>query len=103
MSYIIFGKTRTSGIVIIDDIAKTIGIIIESFDINNDLIVLNIIKQVGIGDTFINKKQTRIFWTSEYYIPKVFDKKYYWEWINTGKKTVIERAKEIWATHNRIH
>ena len=36
-------------------------------------------------------------------MPEVFDKTSYQEWENTGKKTVIERAKdrmeEILATH----
>ncbi|MCK5567121.1 MAG: trimethylamine methyltransferase family protein, partial [Actinomycetia bacterium] len=40
---------------------------------------------------------------TEDYMPKVFDKTTYQEWENTGKKTVIELAKErmegILATH----
>jgi len=89
--------------VIDDDIAKTIGRIIEGFNIDDDLIGLDVIKQVGIGGTFLNTKQTRTLWQSEDYMPKVFDKTSYQEWVSGGKKTIIEKAKErmkeILTTH----
>jgi len=89
--------------VIDDDVAKTIGKIIESFNITDDLIGLDIIRQVGIGGTFLGTKQTRTLWQTEDYMPKVYDKTTYQEWKNTGKKTVIELAREkmeeILATH----
>lgn len=92
--------------VIDDDVAKTIGRIVESFDINDDLIGLDIIKQVGIGGTFLNTKQTRTLWQTEDYMPKVYDKTAYQEWVNTGKKTVIEKARErmegILASHKPV-
>jgi trimethylamine--corrinoid protein Co-methyltransferase len=90
--------------VIDDDIAKTIGRMIEGFDVNDDLIGLDVIKQVGVGGTFLNTKQTRTLWQSEDYMPKVFDKTSYQEWVAGGKKTIIdkakERMKEILATHS---
>ena len=89
--------------VIDDDVAKTIGRIVEGFDISDDLIGLDIIKKVGTGGTFLNTKQTRTLWQTEDYMPKVYDKTAYQEWVNTGKKTVIElareRMEEILATH----
>ena len=89
--------------VIDDDVAKTIGRIVESFDVTDSLIGLDTIKQVGIGGTFLGTKQTRTLWQTEDYMPKVYDKTAYQEWENTGKKTVIELAKErmeeILATH----
>jgi len=92
--------------VIDDDVAKTIGRIVESFDINDDLIGLDIIKQVGVGGTFLNTKQTRTLWQTEDYMPKVFDKTSYQEWVSGGKKTIIEKAKErmkeILATHKPV-
>ncbi len=89
--------------IIDDDVAKTIGKIIEGFPVNDDTIGLDVIKEVGSSGTFLNTKQTRTMWKNEDYMPKVFDKSSYQEWINTGKKTVIEKAKEryeeIVATH----
>jgi trimethylamine--corrinoid protein Co-methyltransferase len=89
--------------IIDDDVAKTIGRIVESFDITDDLIGLDVIRQVGTSGTFLSTKQTRTHWQSEDYMPKIFDKTTYQEWLNTGKKTVVDKAKEkyeeIISTH----
>ncbi|MCL6088399.1 MAG: trimethylamine methyltransferase family protein [Actinobacteria bacterium] len=90
--------------IIDDDIANTIGRIIESFDVNNITIGLDTIMDVGVSPgTFLNTKQTRTYWKTENYITKVFDKLSYKEWVEGGKKTVIKKAKErydeILATH----
>ncbi|MCL5072607.1 MAG: trimethylamine methyltransferase family protein [Actinobacteria bacterium] len=90
--------------VIDDDIANTVGRIIQSFDINNNTIGLDTILEVGVNPgTFLNTKQTRLFWKDEDYQTKVFDKLSYKEWVESGRKTVIEKAKErmeqIIATH----
>jgi len=70
------------------------------------MIGLDVIKQVGIGGTFLNTKQTRTLWKTEDYMPKVFDKTSYQEWVAGGKKTILDkakdRAKEILATHKPV-
>ena len=92
--------------IIDDDIAKTIGRIVEGFDVTDDLIGLDVISQVGSSGTFLSTKQTRQYWKSEDYIPKIFDKTTYQEWINTGRKTVVDKAKEkyeeIISTHKPV-
>ncbi len=92
--------------IIDDDIANTIGRIIEGFDITDDLIGLDVINLVGSSGTFLSTKQTRQHWRSEDYIPKIFDKTTYQEWINTGRKTVVDIAKEkyeeIISTHKPL-
>jgi len=89
-----------------DDIAKTIGRMLENFDVSDDMIGLDVIKQVGIGGTFLNTKQTRTLWKTEDYMPKVFDKTSYQEWVTGGKKTILDKAKErteeILATHKPV-
>jgi trimethylamine--corrinoid protein Co-methyltransferase len=92
--------------IIDDDIANTIGRIVEGFEISDETIGLDLIKNVGSDGTFLNSKQTRTMWRSEDYMPKIFDKTSYQEWINTGKKTVLDRAKEkyeeIISTHKPL-
>jgi len=92
--------------IIDDDVANTIGRIIEGFTINDDTIGLDTIKTVGASGTFLSTKQTRSYWKSEDYIPKIFDKSSYKEWIDGGKKTVIDKAKqryeEILSTHKPL-
>ena len=89
--------------IIDDDVANTIGRIIEGINVNDDTIGLDTIKEVGSTGTFLSTKQTRTYWKTEDYMPKVFDKTTYKEWIDSGKKTVIDKAKqryeEIIATH----
>lgn len=92
--------------IIDNDIAKTIGRIVEGFDVNDATIGLDVIREVGSSGTFLNTKQTRTMWKTEDYMPKIFDKTSYQEWINTGKKTVVNKAKEryeeILATHKPV-
>lgn len=89
--------------VIDDDVANTIGRIVESFDVNDVMIGLDVIREVGSSGTFLSSKDTRTYWKTEDYMPKIFDKSSYQEWLNTGKKTVLDIAKkryeEILATH----
>jgi len=89
--------------IIDDDIAKTLGKMIEGFSVNDDTIGLDIIKNVGSDGTFLNTKQTRTMWKSEDYMPAIFDKSSYQEWLGSGKKSVIDKAKdkyeEIIATY----
>ncbi|MGM0368187.1 MAG: trimethylamine methyltransferase family protein [Actinomycetota bacterium] len=80
--------------VIDDDIAKSIGKIIEGFDVNDETIGLDLIADVGSSGTYLSAQQTRKLWNKEDYMPEVFDKTSYQEWWEGDKKTVIERAKE---------
>ena len=80
--------------VIDDDVANTIGRIIEGFDVNEEMINIDTIKEVGSTGTFLSTKQTRTLWKTEDYMPKIFDKTSYQEWLAGGKKKIIEKAKE---------
>jgi len=92
--------------IIDDDVAKTIGRIVEGFTVSDETIGLDVIKEVGSNGTFLNTKQTRTMWKTEDYVPRIFDKTSYQEWVNSGKKTVIDRAKEryeeILATYKPV-
>jgi len=80
--------------IIYDDIARTLGRIVEGFTVDDETVGLDLIKEVGSSGTFLNSKQTRTMWKTEDYMPKIFDKTSYQEWINTGKKTALDKAKE---------
>ncbi|MEI7615840.1 MAG: trimethylamine methyltransferase family protein [Actinomycetota bacterium] len=93
--------------IIDDDVANTIGKIVESFDVNDATIGLDTILEVGVSTgTFLTTKQTRTYWKSEDYQTQVFDKLSYKEWTEGGKKTVIDKAKErydeIISTHKPL-
>lgn len=93
--------------IIDDDVANTIGRIVESFDVNDATIGFDTIMDVGVSPgTFLNTKQTRNYWKTENYATRVFDKLSYKEWVESGKKTALKKAKEryeeILATHKPL-
>ena len=93
--------------VIDDDIAFLIGKTVEGFDVNDDTMAVELIKEVGpVPGTFLNKKHTREWWKKEYFVPKVADRLSYKEWIFSGRKSIIDRAKErmeqIKSTHKAV-
>lgn len=90
--------------IIEDDVAGIIGKTIEGFIVNSETMALELIEEVGpVPGTFLNKKHTRENWKKEYFIPKVADRLSYQEWLQTGRKSVIDKAKErmeeILTTH----
>ena len=65
---------------------------------------LELIEEVGpVPGTFLNKTHTRINWKKEYFVPKVADRLSYPEWLEQGKKSIIDKAKkrmeEILSSH----
>ncbi len=87
-----------------DDLAGMVGRFMEGIAVNDETLALNLIEEVGpIPGHFLGKEHTRKWWRLEQFIPKAADRLTYPEWINTGKKSAIdyakERMEEILATH----
>ncbi len=81
--------------VIDDDVANIIGKTIEGFEVSEDTMAVDLINKVGpVPGTFINQTHTRQWWKKEYFMPKVADRLSYPEWKSSGKKDLIEKAKE---------
>lgn len=78
-----------------DDISGMVGRFIEGIKVNDDTMAVELIKEVGAGpDFFLNKAHTRKWWRSEQYVPNIADMLSIPEWIDQGKKTNVDRAKE---------
>lgn len=87
-----------------DDIAGMIGRFVEGEEVNDETLAIDLIEEVGpIPGFYLNKAHTRKWWKKEQFVPKVADRLTYPEWINKGKKSCIDYAKEemneILATH----
>ncbi len=81
--------------IIDNDAVQIIGKYIEGFEINDQTLAMDLIKEVGPSPgSFLGKSHTRTNWKKEYYVPRVFDRLSYQDWSATGKKSVIDRAKE---------
>ncbi len=89
--------------VIDDDVANSIGRIVEGFEVSEGTIGLDVIAKVGSSGTFLSAPETRRLWKDEDFMPKIYDKTSYQEWWEGDKKTVIEKAEdrmqEILASH----
>ena len=87
-----------------DDLAGMVGRFMEGVKVNDDTLAIDLIEEVGpIPGHFLNKEHTRKWWKLEQFVPKAADRLTYPEWMQTGKKTCLDYAKErmgeILATH----
>lgn len=87
-----------------DDIAGMIGRCLEGIEVNNETLAIDLIKEVGpLPGFYLDKMHTREWWSKSQYMPVVADQTSLQEWLTSGKKTVLDHAKEkmeeILATH----
>jgi len=87
-----------------DDIAAIVGKTIEGFEVNEETMAMEIIREVEpMRGTYLNKAHTRTLWKKEYYVPKSADRLTYQEWLKKGRKNSIdyarERMEEVLAAH----
>jgi len=87
-----------------DDIAGMIGRFIEGVEVTDETLATKLIERVGpIPGDYLGKAHTRKWWRNENFVPNVADRLTYPEWIEKGKKSTLEYAKEkmkqILATH----
>jgi trimethylamine--corrinoid protein Co-methyltransferase len=87
-----------------DDLAGMAERFLDSVTVNTETLAVDLIKEVGpIPGHFLSKEHTRKWWKPEQFIPKAADRLTYPEWVDTGKKSALdyakERLEEILATH----
>jgi len=78
-----------------DDIAGMIGRFLESIQVTDETLAIDLINKVGpLPGFFLGEKHTREWWKKEQYVPKAADTLSYPEWESQGKKGALEYAKE---------
>ena len=90
--------------IIDDDIAGMIGRFLEGVAVNEDTLALDIIAKVGhLPGHFLHESHTKKWDNQEQYIPQVAERLSHSDWLASGKRSVLECAKEkhdeILATH----
>ena len=89
--------------VICDEIINVVQRIIKGFEVNDETLALDVIKEVGPRGSFLTHKHTLKFVRDEIYRPKLFDRTFERAWIKAGKKDILKvantRVKEILAEH----
>lgn len=102
----VYDEITTSPIVAIMDneLARMVGRIIDGVEVNEETLAVDLINEVGpIPGQFLSTRHTRKLWQSELLIPALADRVGYSEWVQGGKKTSLDYAREkyeeIIATH----
>jgi trimethylamine--corrinoid protein Co-methyltransferase len=90
-----------------DDIAGWIGGVLEGPIFNEETLAIDLINEVGpIPGHYMGTAHTRKWWNKEDYFPQVADFEAYASWTETGKKDMLDNAKEkvaeILETHNPL-
>jgi len=90
-----------------DDVAGWIGGVLEGPIFNEETLAVDVINEVGPSPGhYLATAHTRKWWREETYFPKVADVESYASWIGTGKRDMLdyakERVQEILATHKPL-
>jgi trimethylamine--corrinoid protein Co-methyltransferase len=77
--------------------------ITRGIEVNDDTLAVDVIHNVGPNGHYLRELHTRRYYKTEFYYPKLCDRRNYEEWEMMGKTTmrerVIARVREIIATH----
>lgn len=90
-----------------DDVARSIGRVLEGPDVTDETLAIDVINQVGpIPGHYLGHAHTREWWQKENCFLQVADNEPYSTWVTSGKKDMLshakEKAEEILATHKPI-
>jgi trimethylamine--corrinoid protein Co-methyltransferase len=78
-----------------NDVAGYIGRFLEGVNVNEDTLAIDLINQVGpIPGFYLNTAHTRQWWKREQFIPHAADTLTYPEWLQTGKKSALDYARQ---------
>jgi len=81
-----------------DDIAGMVGRFVSGEEISQATLAVELIKQVGpIPGHFLSTSHTRQWWLSEQFLPQAADALTYPEWLQGGKRTALDYAKDRMA------
>ena len=90
-------------IIFANEIIDMVKQYMKGFDIDEEHIALDVIKNVGPGGHFMQEKHTLDFFMKEHWRPAFFNRENLPNWIKKGKKTIneklIEEALNILKTH----
>ena len=86
-----------------DEVIGMVKRYMQGFVLDTDHLALDVIREVGPGGHYLDKKHTLDYFMKEQWRPTFFNRQNLANWIRSGKKTVnekfVERALEILQTH----
>jgi len=80
--------------VIDNEIAGQVLRLRKGFEINEDTLATDVIKEVGHDGTYLPTEHTLRHFKNEFWFPELTDRTPYTTWSLKGKKDILKRAKE---------
>ncbi len=80
--------------VICDEMVKMIKRILAGFDVNEETLAVEAIREAGPGGDFLKSRHTRKFFRQELYFPQLFRRQTVDQWVTSGGKMAHEVAHE---------
>jgi len=82
--------------IIDDEICGMVKRIKKGYEVTEDTLALDVIKQVGPGGQFLDTDHTLKHFKSEFYEPRLSDRDNFEIWKAKGSQSTIENANKIW-------
>jgi trimethylamine:corrinoid methyltransferase-like protein len=87
-----------------NDLSGMIGRFLRGVDVSDETLAMDLIDKVGpIPGFYLDKEHTRKWWKKEHFLPEVSDRMSLPEWIESGKKSALDYAKERMLEIVRTH
>ncbi len=81
-------------LVVDDDMVGYVRRLMSGMAINDETLAFDVIRRVGIGGDFLSDEHTVRHLRQEFWIPALFDRQPYTQWLAAGGTTMLERARE---------
>jgi trimethylamine--corrinoid protein Co-methyltransferase len=94
-AFLNFGLTGSLELVTIcDEFISMYKYLLGGFQINDETLAVDLIKEIGPGGHFLSHKHTRDFFHKEHWMPSLLDRQFRNNWEKSGSKNLIQRASE---------
>ena len=80
-------------LIIDDECAEYMKRILRGFEVNDVTLAFDVIREVGIGGTFIDSDHTVRFMRKEHYFPQLLNRDSYEVWQHKGRLSIADRAR----------
>jgi trimethylamine--corrinoid protein Co-methyltransferase len=79
-------------LIIDDEIIGFVKRIMRGIRVDEEALAYDVVERVGIGGTFLTDDHTLAHWREEFWIPQLCDRVLWESWMETGGKTMLDRA-----------
>jgi trimethylamine--corrinoid protein Co-methyltransferase len=78
------------------DLLQMVAEFLTPLDLSQDALALDAIRDVGPGGHFFGTAHTRARYKTAFYAPILSDWRNFETWAETGRRTAIEKANQVW-------